>query len=529
MSTPMSMSVESSEKAKHPDQQTMDHKSGEQYNGEPQTPEADSAPVEVINYSNTMTRVRRWIKAIGAEESGIERIPEGSRTNQRPWTLFVIFFSANCTTATLALGYLGPAVFNLGWWDSFLCILFFNLLGAVPPALLVQFGHRMGLRTMTVPRYSFGWWPAKAIGIINVITQIGWAIVNDLSGADILYDVGGGDLPSAVCVILIGVVAIIIALFGYNYIHAFERYSWMAVVVCLTILAGFGAPHFVNVPMGRGSLEIASVLSFGTVIMGYELAWVLIAADYSVYMKETTNNTSVVGCAYGGFFISQFLIEILGAAFGTLIMSSDERFGRAYEAAGMGGLIGETFAGHGAGVRGLGKFVEAVLAFSIAAVLVVGMYSIGLSAQVVSKKALLIPRFVYTLIGGAVFLVCSVAGRDHLEAVMTNFLNICAYYVTPFTTIVLADCYIWRRGFKYDLEAWNDGSRLPLGVAASVSFVLGTLVALLCMSQAWWVGPIAAAIGGSPTGMDISWILAAVVSIVVYVPARHFEFYRSGH
>jgi purine-cytosine permease-like protein len=123
------------------------------------------------------------------------------------------------------------------------------------------------------------------------------------------------------------------------------------------------------------------------------------------------------------------------------------------------------------------------------------MYFIGLSAQVVSKMALLIPRFVYTLIGGAVCLVCSIAGRDHLEAVMTNFLNICAYYVTPFTTIVLADCYIWRRGFKYDLEAWNDGSRLPLGVAASVSFVLGTLVALLCMSQAWWVGPIAAAIG----------------------------------
>lgn len=480
---------------------------------------------EVVSNSGMLGRVRHWINVIGAEESGIERIPEDERTNQKPWSLFIVFFSANCTTATLALGYLGPAVFGLGWWDSFLCLLFFNLLGAIPPALFVQFGHKLGLRTMTVPRYSFGWYPAKVIGVINVVTQIGWAIVNDLAGAGILYDVGGGDLPTAVCVFLIGLVAIIVALFGYNYIHAFERYVWMVVLTCFAILAGFGAPHFVNVPMGSGRLEMANVLSFGTVIMGYELAWVLIAADYSVYMRETTKNSVVIGWAYGGFFSCQFLIEILGAAFGTLIHSSDARFGAAYDATGMGGLIGETFAGHGSAVRGLGKFVEVILAFSTAAVIVVGMYSIGLSCQVVTKKALKVPRFVYTLVGGTVFLVCSIAGRDHLEVIMANFLNIYYYYVTPLTIIILADHYIWRRGFgKYDVEGWNDATRLPVGIAASATFIIGTLLAMLCMSQVWWVGPIAAAIGGSPTGTDISWILATVVSVAVYIPARYLEF-----
>lgn len=376
---------------------------------------------------------------------------------------------------------------------------------------------------MTVPRYSFGWWPTKILGILNVITQIGWAIVNDLAGADILYDTGSGKLPSAVCVILIGLVAIVIALFGYKYIHAFEKYAWLVTFTCFIILAGFGGKHFVNVPMQTGEVAARSVLSFGTVIIGYEVAWVLVAGDYNVFMKHDSSNTATIGWAYAGFFLCQVLVEALGAAFGTLTSSSDPRFQAAFDAGGMGGLIGETFAGHGSGVRGFGKLIEALLAFSTAAVILVGMYSIGLSTQVVTAKALKVPRFVYTLVGGIVFLVCAVAGRDHLETVMTNFLNICAYYITPFTIIILADRYTFNWGFKYDTSAWNDRKKLPIGIAASASFILGTLVAMLAMSQTWWVGPIAMAIGG-PNGTDISWILAAVVSAVVYIPGRFLEY-----
>jgi NCS1 nucleoside transporter family len=488
-------------------------------------PEADEAQIgEVIGVQTSFyTKSRQWIRSIGAEQSGIERVPESARVDQSPWSLFLIFFSANCCTATMALGYLGPTTFGLGWWDSFLCIAIFNLIGAVGPALIAGFGHRMGLRTITIPRYSFGWWPARVVAMINIITQIGWGIVNDLSGADILYDVGDGKLPSAVCVILIGIIAIIVGVLGYDYVHKYERYAWIIMLICFTILAGFGGPHFVNVPMATGSVEASSILSFGTTIIGFEIAWVPIAADYSVYMRETTSDWAVCGCAYAGLFISQLLIELLGVAVGTLYLSSETRFPAAYERSGLGGLIGEVFSDRGTAVRGLGKFVEAVLSFSTAAVIVCGIYSIGLSAQMVSTKAVKVPRFVCSLAGSVVFLVCAVAGRDHLESVMTNFLNMCAYYLTPLTTIILVEHYIWRRGFTYNLEAWNNESQLPVGIAASVSFISGTLIALLSMSQVWWVGPIAEGIGGSSAGTDISWILAAVVSTVVYIPTRYLE------
>jgi hypothetical protein len=101
-------------------------------------------------------KVRTWINKIGAEERGIERVPEEQRTNQHPFSLFTLWSSANVGTATLAFGTIGPGLFYLGWWDSFLCLLFFNIIGAIPPALTATLGPKLGLRTMTVQRFSFG-------------------------------------------------------------------------------------------------------------------------------------------------------------------------------------------------------------------------------------------------------------------------------------------------------------------------------------------------------------------------------------
>jgi hypothetical protein len=117
--------------------------------------------------SKTVTwglKVRSWIQRVGAEEGGIERIPEELRTNQHPFSLFTLWSSANVGTATLAFGTLGPGLFFLGWWDSFCCLLFFNIIGALPPALMATLGPKLGLRTMTVQRYSFGTSQTEFIG-----------------------------------------------------------------------------------------------------------------------------------------------------------------------------------------------------------------------------------------------------------------------------------------------------------------------------------------------------------------------------
>ncbi|KAJ5307014.1 hypothetical protein N7508_006029 [Penicillium antarcticum] len=481
-------------------------------------------PASHIHFPNLLwLRVRNWSRTIGAEEFGVERVPEDMRTSQSPRDLFTMFFAANCNMSTLALGFLGPTTFGLGWWDSFLAIIFFNLIGAAIPALTVRFGPNLGLRTMLVPRYCFGWWPSKILAVFNLIDALGWAAVNTLSGAAVLYDAGNGKLPMTVSILIIGLIAIILGFFGYRVLHIYSRYCWIVTIICLIITAGFGARHFINVPMGHGSTESSNILSFSTAIIGFEVAWATISADYSVYMRETVSDNVTFSWTYAGLLTSQVSIELLGAAIGSLCVNPNPRFKSSYDTRGIGGLVGSVFEDIHPGVRGLGYLIEVLLGLSAAAVTTANVYSLGLAGQMVSKRLLVVPRLVWSLIGSISYLAIAIAARNYLEDVLKNFLLICAYWTVPFCAILLAEHYVWRSGYQYDLAVWNDKKMLPYGIAASVTWVASTVLAVVSMSQQWWVGPIAAAIGGSANGTDISWILAAVMSVVLYIPLRAWE------
>ncbi|CAF4398908.1 unnamed protein product, partial [Rotaria sordida] len=83
--------------------------------------------------------------------------------------------SANLIVPCFAGGTLGPAVFKLNLYDSFATIIFFNLLGIIPVAVMACFGPASGLRTMIFSRYSWGYYGASITSTINVIASIGWA------------------------------------------------------------------------------------------------------------------------------------------------------------------------------------------------------------------------------------------------------------------------------------------------------------------------------------------------------------------
>jgi purine-cytosine permease-like protein len=240
-------------------------------------------------------------------------------------------------------------------------------------------------------------------------------------------------------------------------------------------------------------------------------------------MRESTKPWKVFLWTYSGLFFGQFLIEILGAALMTTVSGSDPSFASAYDRAGVGGLTGQVFASHGPGVRGFGKFIQVTPSFSVVAVVITNIYSLGLNVQIISNSLMKIPRLIWSLIGGVIFLVAAVAGRDHLQQVMEDFLIVIAYWLTPFLTILLLEHMVFRRGYAYDVDAYDKKEKLPYGIAAITVFLIGTVLAILCMSQTWWVGPIALRVGNPPFGTDISWELALGVTCVLYVPLRWWE------
>lgn len=90
---------------------------------------------------------------------------------------------------------------------------------------------------------------------------------------------------------------------------------------------------------------------------------------------------------------------------------------------------------------------------------------------------------------------------------------------------MLIETTIFRRpvsaGAKgtYDLRIWDNRSKLPVGYAALLSWVVGIPCVTAGMAQTWWIGWVAKRIEGGKG--DIGFILGFCACFIVYLPARY--------
>lgn len=144
---------------------------------------------------------------------------------------------------------------------------------------------------------------------------------------------------------------------------------------------------------------------------------------------------------------------------------------------------------------GFGRFLGVVIALGIVANAVFPTYVSGINFQILGRTAAKVPRFIWTTVGVIIYLVCALAGRNHLSEIFTNFLAVMGYWLAIWIAITIEEQVIFRRKTGYDWTAWNQREKLPLGIAALLAFLVGWVGALLCMAQVWYIGPIAKLVG----------------------------------
>src|SRR2546428_10189155 len=134
----------------------------------------------------------------GIEKRGIERVSPHKRTHVRIFDNCTLWLSTNLVVPTVALGALASSIFGLGFWDGILAIIVFNILGTLPVAFFSTLGPKLGLRQMTISRFSFGWAGAIVMALINVTASIGWCAVNVIVGGQLVEALSGGAIPRQV-------------------------------------------------------------------------------------------------------------------------------------------------------------------------------------------------------------------------------------------------------------------------------------------------------------------------------------------
>lgn len=458
--------------------------------------------------SNVLNR-RRHPRRGGIEAQGIERVSPQSRSHVQIFDNFTMWLAANLVLSTIALGALAINIFGLGLWDSIGVIVIFNLLGVLPVAFFSTLGPKLGLRQMTISRFSFGWVGAMIMAVFNVAACIGWSVVNVIVGGQLVSALTGGAIPSWLGILGIATLTTLVSLYGYQYVHRYERVAWVPMAIAFGIMFLLAVPHVTIVaPKSQGVTYVASLLSFGSAIYGFATGWSAYAADYNVRQPETTPSRRVFWLTFLGVLIPCVLLESLGVLLTTVPALS-------------GKSGGELVAAAVSPLGGVGTIILLFLALSVIANNIPNDYSLALSMQLLGRRFQRIDRAVWTVVGAIVYVILAIGAAGNFDRTLENFLLVIGYWLGPWSVILILEHFRFRRG-RYNLNDWNTPSRLPVGWAAIASLGAGLFGVYLGAAQVAFVGPIAGLLN-QPFGMDIGFELGILFAAIAYWVLRPIE------
>ncbi|KAI1774704.1 permease for cytosine/purines, uracil, thiamine, allantoin-domain-containing protein [Hypoxylon cercidicola] len=467
-------------------------------------------------------KIQRFAGKFGVEQRGIERVPDDERTDSSMVQVGTLWFSANMVVSSFAIGALALPVFNLGFVDTALTIVFVNFLGILPVCFFSTFGPKFGLRQMVLSRFYFGYYGVKLVAFFNILACIGWASVNVIVGAQFFHAVNQ-DVPGWAGILVISIATLIICTFGYRIVHTYEKWSWIPIfIIFLLVLGTFAHSGDFNslLPLKTGPAEAGGVLSFAASVFGFATGWTSYAADYTVYQPVTRSRRSIFSWTFAGLFVSLCFTELLGAAVATA-MAANQDYSESYNDAAIGGLLAEVLVPR---YGRFGEFCIVLLGLSIIGNNCPNLYSVALSLQLMSQKTSRVPRFVWTFVCTAVYLGISLAGYDHFESALESFMLVIGYWLAIYEGISLTEHFVFRRASfsRYAPETYREPSRLPPGFAAVGAFCLGVAGAVLGMAQEWYTGPIGK-LCGADFGGDVGFELAFAFSALSYLAFRGVE------
>jgi nucleobase:cation symporter-1, NCS1 family len=438
---------------------------------------------------------------VGAiEPGGIEFIPLEER-HGRPVQLLWTWASPNFEFATVFVGALGTLFFGLSFGQAATAIVAGTLAGALTHGYLSTMGPRTGLPQMVAARSAFGFAGNAIPATVNALMAgIGWFAVNSVSGALALASLT--DLPDVLCLLVVVVAQVVVAFFGYNLVHVFERYAFplLAVVFAVATVIVFtkadaGAAGGGG---GFGGWMLLAAASFG-----YAAGWNPYASDYTRYLAPDADRRQVFLFSGLGIFGACVLLELAGAA---AVTTGADAF-----------LGNPTTAFTDLLPTAIGDLTLLCIALGAVCANVLNIYSGSMAFLALEIK---IPshirRALVALVFGVIGFLFAWSGLSDAGAKYENFLLVIAYWVAPWLGVVLTDRLL--RGGGVPPRALLE--RGYSNWAGPIAFVAATVVSVwLFSSQTKYVGPVAEAHPGiGDLTPVVGFALAALLYAVLFKP-----------
>ncbi|TGO92055.1 hypothetical protein BPOR_0011g00050 [Botrytis porri] len=465
----------------------------------------------------------------GLEARGITRVADNEKHVPRPlhdyFHMFSLWFSINLQAMNIIVGLLGPLVYGLGWVDCICIVIFANALASTSIAYMATYGPESGNRTQIIGRYFMGYWPSNIACCCNVVQQVGFGTIGCIITGQMITAVNGGNLSLAVGCVIAAICIGLVATFGIEYLNKIERFGYIPQAIVMFVLIGCTGGDFDThaVSVGDSGTINANRCSFFALVFASIIGFTAISADFYVYYPKDYPKWITFASTWTGIWTSVIFANIVGVGIATGVPNIPA-WSDAY-AISSGALLYECYGRLG----GFGGFCVVILALGSITNNAPCSYSAALTIQVLGRWANKIPRWFWCVLITAVELVLSVCGRNKLYTVFENFLPMMAYWICPWITISLEEYFIFHKlqGKSFDWSIYNDRTKLPIGYAALLSFLIGFAGAIVGMYQIWYTGPIALMIGGEYGG-DIGDWLGIGFTAIVFPPLRYLELKKFG-
>jgi NCS1 nucleoside transporter family len=454
--------------------------------------EAEPPPGVVIREGTYGTKV-----AI-VEPGGAEFIPLNER-HGTPLQLFWTWTSPNFEFATVFVGVLGVAIFGLNFWQALLALVIGTAIGSVTQGLLSAMGPSHGVPQMVLSRLGFGYWGNILPAGLNAITAgIGWFAVNSVSGTFALNTLT--HMPKPLCLVIIVLVQLVIAFFGHNLVHAFERYAFpILAVIFLIAVCWIFAKSSPGAPSHGGGIG-GFLLTLGAAF-GYAVGWNPYASDYTRYFAPDTGKKAIALWSGLGVFVSCVLLEAAGAASATVsgVAAVDNPTG--------------SFTGHLPTV--LADLTLLAIALGAVAANVLNIYSGALSFTAMGiKLPLRLRRALVAGVFGVIGFIVALTGLNDAGTKYENFLLVIAYWIAPWLAVVFCDQLLRRRQDPREVEALLFDTRYT-NWAGPVAMLVGVVVSIILFSnQTEYVGIVPKHI---PSVGDLTFEAGFVITAVIYL------------
>jgi NCS1 family nucleobase:cation symporter-1 len=220
------------------------------------------------------------------DAADLSPVPEAQRT-QSPFDLFLIFAAANVVATTMQTG--AALGLQYGGSRAIGVALAGALFGALIVAILAPVGSRTGVPSMIAARAPLGYRGAQVVSGLLYLTNFAWIAINNQIAASVCAQVLGGPDSARIWSGALGIAAILIVARGPRAVGYADRIAVPVMAVAGAVLTYAVIRHnpvAPQAPLAPVAPLAPSFLWGLDVVIGYQVSWLLMFADYSRYTRS---------------------------------------------------------------------------------------------------------------------------------------------------------------------------------------------------------------------------------------------------